>query len=380
MGKIIKDMGKLSFDYVPKELPHREKEMDDLDRFFSPMIEYNLPCRVLLVGSVGTGKTVTSKLFCQQLVKKAALKGLNIGWIYVNCRQRPTLASVMLKILRHFDKNFPDRGFSPAEMMDILAKFMDKRAQSIVVVLDEIDILLRKDPGILYTMLRFGEEFGASRALSLILISQKYVLTMMDIASQSSFGRTNVIEFGKYTKEQLYDIIVQRVELAYNYGTISEECMELIAEIAGEYGDARFAIELLLNAALIAEKAGKSVVEAEDIRHAKAHIHPYVTEDKLESLGKHEMLALIAVSRVLKRNTYATTGDVESEYHAICEEFGEEPREHTQLWKYIKRLASYGIVKTKVKTDSSGRTTLISLPDIPAKILEEKITGLVRKR
>ena len=40
-----------------------------------------------------------------------------IDYIFVNCRKRSTEAMVMLKIMTHFQKSFPDRGFSVGEML-----------------------------------------------------------------------------------------------------------------------------------------------------------------------------------------------------------------------------------------------------------------------
>ena len=97
-----------------------------------------------------------------------------------------------------------------------------------------------------YHLSRFDEEkVGGRASLSLILISQKYVLDMLDTASSSTFKRANAIMFDKYSAEELADIVAERATLALFPNAIGKESVSLIGDIASEFGDARFAIELL---------------------------------------------------------------------------------------------------------------------------------------
>jgi cell division control protein 6 len=76
-----------------------------------------------------------------------------------------------------------------------------------------------------------------------------------------------------------------------------------------------------------------------------------------------------------------TTGDVERSYRGVAEEYGEKARAHTQFWEYVQELSNAGLIQTKVTGDpSGGRTTFISLPDVPAKVLREKLEELLGAR
>ena len=89
-------------------------------------------------------------------------------------------------------------------------------------------------------------------------------------------------------------------------------------------------------------------------------------------------IILIGISRSLRKKAYATTGDVEKHYAVVCEEFEKKQLGHTQFWKYIKELDNVGIIQAKKSSKGLvGTTTLISLPDIPAKVLEEKLLKMV---
>jgi len=55
----------------------------------------------------------------------------------------------------------------------------------------------------------------------------------------------------------------------------------------------------------------------------------------------------------------------------------EEPRGHTQYWKYLKNLKSLDFVNVKLQASSQGRTQLISLEKIPAEELEKEVARII---
>jgi len=379
-ARVLKDPSKLSFDYVPEKLVHREKQMDRLWMMFRPVLESGVSQTAFLIGNVGTGKTATSKRFCLDLVKEGTNMGKAMDFIVVNCRQRNTESSVLLRLVTHFDERFPDRGFSTAEMLRTLHKHLDRLKVHLVVVLDEADVLLRKGVGdLIYLLSRFDEEkVGGKASMSLILISQKYLLDMLDPASMSTFRRANAIIFDKYTTEELKDIVASRVPLAFYPGTVPQSTIELIADASGELGDARFAIEILEKAGMLAEEEGSQLVTPENVRTAKALTYNVVTSSKIEVLDVQKKLVLLAVARASREQAYVTTREVETAYKIAAEEYGERARGHTQFWAYLQQLANEGLVETKVTGDpSGGRTTYISVPDMPVKVLRELLEGML---
>ena len=380
-GSVFKDMSKLSFEYLPERLVHREKQAKRLTTLFRPVIESNVTQNAFLMGSVGTGKTHLTKRFCIDFQRFANSKGKNLEYVIVNCRQRNTDSAVLLRILTHFDERFPDRGFSITEMLQILRKHIRKRKAHLLVVLDEADVLLKKSGSdLIYSLSRFDEEsVGQKSSVSMILISQKYVLDMMDVPSLSTFKRTNVIEFGKYAADDLRDIIGDRVELAFHPGMVEDQSVSLIADIASEWGDARYAIELLEKAGMLADEESSKEVTPENVRAAKAETYSTITETKIAELDPHKKLVLLGIARRMKKEAYITTGEAEEGYAITCEEFGERKRGHTQFWKYLKELDALGLIDTRVSREGMvGKTTMISLPEIPAKVLEERLESGLR--
>jgi len=381
-SSVIKNVAFLDFDYVPDEILHRDKQLGFLAQMFKPLLS-NVSQNAVIKGPVGTGKTVIAKKFCQKLVNIARKQGKIIEYIHINCRKRSSDSMVLLGILNHFDSRFPDRGFSVQEMLGVLRKQLVKRNAQLLVVLDEADALFKKNTSnIVYNLTRFSDESSTDKIpVSLLLISQKDIISMLDSASVSTFKRSNVLTLDKYNREELYDIVNQRVDLAFHKSTVQQDCVDLIADIASEWGDARFAIELLWKAGIAADYQHTQNVTPEHVRAAKAETYSIVTETKLKNLDKHPLLALYSIAKRLKKDNtaYVNTGDAEKTYILTCEEYNEKPRTHTMFWNYLKEIENAGFINLKTSGKGQlGTTQKISLPDIPAEVVSSKVEELLK--
>ncbi|MDR1954921.1 MAG: AAA family ATPase [Candidatus Methanoplasma sp.] len=372
---IIKDGKKLSFEYVPEKLVHREEQMRRLETLFRPMITDGLSCSAFLTGSVGTGKTVTAKRFCEDMLKYCAANGKQMDYIFINCRIKNTEYGVLIHLIRHFDPGYPDRGFSADEMLRSFKKHIESRARPFVIILDEADMLLKSsNKDIIYQMSRFTDELRGNSSLSMILISQGQVAEMLDDASMSSFKRANTIKFDRYTKDELKDIVRIRAEEALISGAMDGEVIDLLADIGKGYGDARLVIEMLERAATIAEERSDGRVTADDVRSANAMIYSNVSENKLIALDTKRKLALLAIARAIKGDPYVSITRAEKTYAVVCEEYGQAARKHTQFWTYVQDMEKMNLLDTIVRSEAEGgRVTYISLPDIPPKELAKKL-------
>lgn len=380
---IFKDISKLSFDYVPQRLPHREEQWRRLDTLFSPVLQGNYSQNAVLVGSVGTGKTVTSKRFCQELSLRASKEGRLIEWSIVNCRQRNSETSTLLKLINSFDPNFPDRGFSAQELRRVLRRHVERRQGHTIFILDEVDALVKADAAdLIYFLSRLSEESDALRnKVSLILISQRHMLDQLDSAALSTFKRTNTVEFSKYTTRELFDILLDRAEIALEAGTYDEEVIEEIAEAASEWGDARFAIEMLEKSGMLAMEQMQAHISVEHVRAAKASTYAYVTEERIAGLSREQMLIMLSAARVLKNKAYAETSEIEKGYRVACEEYGERPRAHTQFYAHVRELADLGFIEIRQKKGNvAGMVNVIAMTDVPADIMAKQLEHVLSGR
>ncbi|RLF53594.1 MAG: orc1/cdc6 family replication initiation protein [Thermoplasmata archaeon] len=381
-SSVIKNVNTLDFDYVPEEIIHRDEQLRFLAQMFKPLLS-GVPQNVIIKGPVGTGKTVITKKFCKSLINIARKQGKIIEYVHINCRKRSTDAMVLLGILNHFDPRFPDRGFSVQEMLEVLRKQLIRRNAQLLVALDEVDALLKKSgSNLIYNLTRFSDESSIEKIpVSIILISQRDILQMLDTATISTFKRSNVLSLDKYTRDELYDIVKQRVDLAFHKNTVEEDCIDLIADVAAETGDARFAIELLWKAGIAADHQHVEKVTPEHVRAAKAETYSIITESKLRNLQRHQLLTLYAIAKRLKKDgtAYVNTGEAEKTYAITCEEYNEKPRTHTMFWSYLKEIENAGFINIKPSGKGHlGTTQLISLPDIPAEVVTNKIQELLK--
>ena len=380
-SSVIKDLHALDFDYIPTELPHRTEQLKKLAQMFKPVF-VNIAQNALIRGPVGTGKTAMMKYFCQSLVQIARKQGKILEYVHINCRKRSTDAMVLLGILNHFDARFPDRGFSVQEMLQVLRTHLQRKESQLLLVLDEVDALVKKGKSnLIYDLTRFNDETTKTgNSVSVIMISQKDVFTELEAAALSTFKRSNNIVLEKYTRDELYDIIQQRVRLAFHANTVRAESIDLIADIASEYGDARFSIELLWKAGMYADEKHVKQVIPEHVRVAKAETYSVVTETKLKNLGKHQLLTLLSIAKRLQKEeaAYANTGEVEKTYAITCEEYSEDARAHTMFWGYLKEIELAGFIRVKPSGPGQvGNSQFISLPDIPAEVLRSKLEQLL---
>jgi cell division control protein 6 len=386
---VFKDESKLDINYVPRRLPHREKEHRLLMEFFNFLLRFpeRMAQRVIITGDVGTGKTALAQRFGADITREANKRGVNFRYVHVNCREyRGKLFLILQHALAVFRPRFPKRGYSAEEALGTLLQTLDEENAYIILTLDEFDALIdREGSETVYKLTRLQEiRQGKPQRISLIFIIRDLKSTeKLDASSRSTLQR-NVISLEKYEKDQLTDILNERVSMAFWPSTVSEDIVNLVAELGfSESGNARFAIELLWRAGKYADVEDMDSVKPECVRKAVSSIIPTIRRSELASLGLHEKLFLLGVARFFKesQSAYASLSEIEEAYAVVCEEFGEQPHTHTQLWKYAQLLSALGILKTEVTTTATrGRATRVSLPSIPAYELEKELSAAVEKR
>ena len=384
---VFKDEAKLDINYVPPRLPHREREHRLLMGFFESLLRFpeRMAQRVIITGDVGTGKTALSRRFGAEIIMDGNKRGLKLRYIHLNCREyRGSLFLILHKSVTVFRPNFPKRGYSAEELLDTFMQCLDEENAFVILALDEFDSLVeREGSDAIYKLTRLQETRQEKpQRLSLICILRDLpLLDNLDPSALSTLQR-NVIGLEKYARDQIVDILNDRVSMAFEPATVPEDSVFFIAELAkSETGNARFAIELLWRAGKYADSEASELVLPEFIRKAFSSIFPSVKKSELDSLGMHEKLLLLGVARVFKEseNAYALLSEVEKAYAIACEEYGEEPSSHTQVWKYTQFLSALGFLKTEVAAVSTrGRTTHISLPSIPARELEKEIISCLK--
>jgi cell division control protein 6 len=385
---VFKDESKLDINYVPSRLPHREKEHRLLMEFFNFLLYCadRMAQRVIITGDVGTGKTALSQRFGADITMEANKRSVKLRYVHVNCREyRGSLLLILQHAVAVFRPNFPKRGFSAEEILSTLAQCLDEENAFVILALDEFDSLIEREGSeAVYKLTRLQEmRPGKPQRISLIgIVRNLALLERLDASARSTLQR-NVISLEKYSETQLMDILNARAAMAFELSSVPEDTVSLIAELAhSESGNARFAIELLWRAGKYADAEDADKVMPDYVRKAVSSIIPGMRRSELDSLGLHERLFLLGVTRVFKENekAYASLVEVEKAYAVVCEEFDETPSSHTQVWKYAQILSALGFLGTEVTSVATrGRSTRISLPSIPAGELEKELFAVLDK-
>lgn len=387
-GSVFKDETKLDINYVPHRLPHRDRELRLLMEFFSFLLRTpeKMTQRIMITGDVGTGKTALSQRFGAEITREANKLGTNLRSIHVNCREyRGSLFLILHHVVSIFHPNFPRRGYSAEELLGILLQVLDDQKAHVILTLDEFESLVEREGSeAVYKLTRLQEmRLNKPQRISLICILRSLkVIEKLDASARSTL-QSNIIHLEGYSKQQLMDILNDRVSLAFKSLTVPEDTASLTAELAfSENGNARFGIELLWRAGKYADAEDLDTVVPECVRKAASSIYAVMRKSDLALLRLHEKLFLLGVARLFKESekAYASLTEAEQAYAVVCEGFDVQPYSHTQLWKYLRALSALGIVKTEVSAAGSrGRSTLISLPRIPAYELEKELSVLLQK-
>ncbi|MBI2648871.1 MAG: ArsR family transcriptional regulator [Thaumarchaeota archaeon] len=249
-----------------------------------------------------SGKTMLAKKLGGALEKRAFLYGNRIKFYHANCRIDKSLQAILVHALHHLGHNYPSRGFSFEELLHEFFDELRKEKVHLVIAFDEVDSLVSSDPSSLYTITRLRELSQSTQVFSSLLISKTLdYLKIVDLSTLSSI-QWNTVSLDPYSAEQLYDILSSRSSEAFNEGCIDDEPLELAADMASLYGDARYALDLVYRAGKVADLSGSSRVMPEHVRKVKASLPPQFRKEELEYLGKHQRLVLIAISRMLKKS------------------------------------------------------------------------------
>jgi cell division control protein 6 len=379
---LFKDESKLDINYIPPRLPHRETELNLLNQFFRFAVETpgKMTQRILVVGKVGSGKTALTQLFGQNINREAQKRGINLHYAHVNCREcKGSLFMIIQRIVLKFHPNYPKRGYSAQELLQTLMQILDDQKAYLILTLDELDALIQNEGSdSLYTLTRVQEDrqIPAQRLSVIGIVRDTTLLNTLDASTKSTLQR-NIIKLEEYSQPQLRDILSDRAATAFRDSTVPPQSIDLLAELAVlENGDARYAIELMWRAGKYADAQNARELQPEHIRKAAGTIYPTIQKDTISTLNFHQKLLLLGIARQFKHSDSAhlSMGEAEDAYAVVCEEYGQEKRGHTQLWKYMHELSILDIIKTETSgAGQRGKTTLISLPKISAAELETEL-------
>jgi cell division control protein 6 len=331
----------LMHDYVPSRLPHRERELDDLKAYFNSVLRERFSLKIHVNGAVGTGKTVLCRRLLKFLEEEASRLGVRLRCAYVNLARNSKFYYAMSDLHAQV-AGVHAAGLGPEEILVNVLEKIVREDSKLIVVLDEVDTYIDEGGAtkMFYLLPRSYEVCsGAEARVSLIYVSRSFEwMKKLDAATLDTLGRTLAVKLQEYSMPQVKDIIAYRAEEAFNPGAVGEDVVDFIAYISKRYGGIRYALELLLEAGVIAERQGFSRVGVSEVRTAHAAIPKGVNGAFYpEELSVQKQVLLKSIMGTLDATSepFVTLEDTQTNYTELCNHYTIEPEDEKTLLKYL---------------------------------------------
>lgn len=352
----------LSPDYIPSRLPFRDEQTDAVAEVLAPVLHDSKPSNLLLYGKTGTGKTAVVKYVLSRLEKEAEKE--HLATVYVNTQ----LANTEYKTLALFadslnlpdEKKIPFTGLSIGEVTDRVFDQIRLRGTRVVLVLDEIDYLVKTFGNeTLYRLTRSSEKLSPGFVTLVGISNDLKFKEELDPRVLSSLSEEEIV-FPPYTVDELREILAARAKTAFRPKVASEAAINLCAAMAGsEHGDARRAIDLLRIAGEVAEREGLREIDDSCIRKASDKMERDRVEEAIRSLPIQNKAILLAVSR-FRGGT--NTGELYLAYNNTCKRIGIEALTQRRVSGILAELDLLGLIEASVVSKGRrGRTKRIQL-------------------
>lgn len=378
---IFADKKAMQVTFVPDQITHRDEQINQIAEILAPSLKLEKPSNLFIYGKTGTGKTLSVKYTTEQILEVAQENTIPIQVVYINCKLKrvaDTEYRLIAEIARHLGKTIPATGLPTDEVYNIFFSALDKEEKLLILVLDEIDQLIKKTGDeIIYNLTRINSELKQSQ-VSLIGISNDLMFANhIDPRVKSSLSEEELI-FPPYNALQIQDILRKRCDRAFKKDRIADGVIPKCAAYAArEHGDARRAIDLLRVAGELAERQKDDQVQIKHIDLAEEKIERERILDVVKTQPKQFQATLFAVFSLLNNNKVKNkkraifTGDVYDIYKERCPDAGLRPITQRRLSDIIAELDMLGLINAKVISKGRfGRTREIQLA-IPTHLLEK---------
>ena len=334
LQKRIRDFRVFDFNYIPPKPLMRQEVKPIIDSILR-YEKTTIPNNIAIVGSRGSGKTLTIKYLQKVFEEKPGLKIL-----YANCRQLNTSFKIMAGLL-----NLKPRGYSLPELYD---KFKEKYTQKTILILDEADLIDKeKNASILYFLSRSDRPY-----MTILLSNNPKFLNVLDEPTRSSL-QAELMNFKDYNALEIKSILRRRAKLGLN--NYSPDILSQIAALTTRLtnSDVRVAIKCLYYWATHTERSIK-----DNFNKAQKDI----VVDVVNDLNDNNIIILKAIADIKEK--FVKT--VYEKYRQLSKIQGQDGFSYVYFYNSLSYLQSLGLLilfSTKV---NRAYTNTISLTFDPA--------------
>jgi cell division control protein 6 len=238
----------------------RDADLKLMAAFLSEVFRIGQARNLFVYGKPGTGKTVCVRYLLKEINKHAEETKALVSAIYVNAGRTRTPYYTMLEIIKGLGLKVPDVGWQMFRLKRAFENMLMDKA--VVIAIDEVDSIIfkEKEPLVYY--------LNRQPKTTLILISNRLEDAVQLPERALSTLQPRSLQLEPYTPEEASKILLERVEQAFQPNIITNKLLDEVAKATAKRGDVRLGFHVLLSAGLLAEKAGKTRIEAEDVQAA----------------------------------------------------------------------------------------------------------------
>ena len=269
----------LSYDFIPKEITHRENENHYIATCVQPLLNNRNGKNLFIFGAPGIGKTLAVKSVFRELNETTD----DIINIYINCWKHNTSYKIILEICNLINYKFiGDK--STDELMNVIKPLLNKK--SIVFCFDEIDKLENYD--VLYFILE-----DVYKKSVILITNERSWMDELDKRLRSRLY-AELLEFKSYNYNETLDILKKRSEYAFYPNVINKNLIEIIAKKTFELQDIRAGIYLLKEAGNLAESRSSKLINNEDVDRATKNLQEFKIRNSTDlSKERNDLLELV---------------------------------------------------------------------------------------
>lgn len=340
-----KQLSPLTEDFKPPQLLYRDSQLSELFKY----VQQNQ--NVWMEGGTGLGKTVTCKVFSEEIEVRNMAKVF-----YFRCQ--PSIKDAIYAGQHYYDLRIPRREICGGRFaLEIVANFPD--VPRYVLILDEPERvrMWRKDiPNFVHT---FWNEMmdGQHKPFSIIFISQQPLMTKIERSFPSatlSRLKLKPIQFGIYPEEQIIGILKQRLQYVLDKSMYSDEPLQILAKhIYRIGGNLREALDLLIHAINIADTALTPEIITSTIDWGKNQWWTRKLRQGLNSPHTALLLYLTATLSEQKKSLTVGCPAVIQLYKEITNKLNRSPLSFVTLYSNFKTLVQEGVFTTEYETDKA---------------------------
>jgi len=322
---MIRDARVLRAGFVPREIEHRDAEVNHLSSVLEPITNGEPADTAVVTGPSGTGKTCISKFVTERLREEV----LDVESTYVNCWRNYTRFRTLYQILDDLGATIDiHRQSTPHdELVDRLQQHDGPRT---VIILDEVDQL--EDPSVIYDLHSLPQF-----AIICIANKEEELFGRVDDRLVSRLRSSEHVRMDKYHDQQLYDILSARAKWGLDEDVITDDQLYRIADAAA--GDARLAIGILRTAASTADRENYERITDDILLDAAEDARAQIRQKSLDSFTPHQRVVYNIVRE------HAPVGP--SEIHERYTEDVDDPRTKRTVRTYLSKMTQYNLLEAE---------------------------------